>query len=104
MKYKDANGTILGYTQAGVKETQESAEALEYDCDVLIPAAAEQAINKYNVANIKAKIIGEAANGPITPFADDALLKKVMIKLGILSKITCLLHDCRAPLSFQIFC
>eukprot|EP00297_Palpitomonas_bilix_P024251 CAMPEP_0113901500 /NCGR_PEP_ID=MMETSP0780_2-20120614/21283_1 /TAXON_ID=652834 /ORGANISM="Palpitomonas bilix" /LENGTH=489 /DNA_ID=CAMNT_0000894109 /DNA_START=24 /DNA_END=1489 /DNA_ORIENTATION=+ /assembly_acc=CAM_ASM_000599 len=76
MKYKDANGTILGYTQAGVKETQESAEALEYDCDVLIPAAAEQAINKYNVANIKAKIIGEAANGPITPFADEALLKK----------------------------
>lgn len=75
--YKKANGTILGYSQAGVKETTETGELLEYDCDVLVPAAMEQAIHRGNAANIKAKVIGEAANGPVTPFADDILMKKV---------------------------
>ena len=50
-----------------------NAELLELDCDVLIPAAKEDQINRHNAPNIKAKIIAEGANGPVTANADAIL-------------------------------
>lgn len=50
-------------------------EMLEYACDILIPAALENQITRENAAKIKAKIIGEAANGPVTQEAESVLLK-----------------------------
>ena len=50
-------------------------ELLEMDVDVLIPAAMEGQITEYNASKIKAKLIMEAANGPITPSADSILYK-----------------------------
>jgi glutamate dehydrogenase len=53
-----------------------NSELLELDCDILIPAALENQITGENVQNVKAKLILELANGPITPDADVVLFKK----------------------------
>jgi glutamate dehydrogenase (NAD(P)+) len=57
---------------AGLRGTREMApdDVLGVDCDILLPAALENAINRKNVGQVKAKIIAELANGPITPTAD----------------------------------
>ena len=53
-----------------------NTDALELECDILIPAALENVINGENAPRVKAKIIGEAANGPLTPEAMKFLLAK----------------------------
>ncbi len=72
-QYRKANGSLHGF-EGG--EIIASGAALELDCDILIPAALENVIDKHNAPNIKAKIIGEAANGPLTPEADEILIAK----------------------------
>ena len=73
-KYQIENKTIRNYPKA--KFIKQSNLLMEHECDILIPAALENQITKENAANIKAKIIGEGANGPITPEAENILLKK----------------------------
>lgn len=63
----------------GAQNIKNTADALEIECDILIPAALENVINGSNAGRIKAKIIGEAANGPLTPEADKILNKKEVI-------------------------
>ena len=70
-KYKKDKSTILGFPDTETINT--SSDLLTYDCDILIPAALENAITLENVDNIKAKIICEAANGPISYRADKKL-------------------------------
>jgi glutamate dehydrogenase (NAD(P)+) len=60
----------------GATNFEKSSDALEMDCDILIPAALENVVNVENANRIKAKIIGEAANGPLTPEADEILNPK----------------------------
>ncbi len=70
--------SILNYP--GATNFAHSSAALEHPCDILIPAALEHVITDENAPRIKAKIIGEAANGPITFEAEQILLKmNVMI-------------------------
>ena len=70
-EYRKSTGSILNFE--GATNFEKSSDALEMDCDILIPAALENVINGENASRIKAKIIGEAANGPLTPDADEIL-------------------------------
>ena len=54
-------------------------ELLALDCDILIPAAMENQITSANAANVKARMVVEAANGPITPEADAILREKGVV-------------------------
>lgn len=75
LKYRSQNnGSILGFPGSQTLPSREAA--LELDCDILIPAALENQITIANAAQIKAKIIGEAANGPVSAEAEEILLKK----------------------------
>jgi len=61
-------------------------ELLELDCDVLIPAAKEDQISRHNASKIKAKVIAEGANGPVTANADALLDEKgIMVIPDILA-------------------
>nr|CAH7728875.1 unnamed protein product [Callosobruchus chinensis] len=74
--YRLANGTIVGFPNA----KKYDGNLLFHECDILVPAAAEKVIHKENADQVKAKVIAEAANGPLTPAADQMLLKRnVMI-------------------------
>ena len=73
-QYKKKTGSIKGFP--GSKFIPTSAEALELECDILIPAALENVINGENAPRVKAKIIGEGANGPLTPEADEVFVQK----------------------------
>ncbi|KIN63976.1 Glutamate dehydrogenase [Sulfitobacter noctilucicola] len=70
------HGSILGYPSSSVESAEEGAKMLETECDILIPAALEGVINLSNAENIKAPLIIEAANGPVTAGADDILRSK----------------------------
>ncbi|MEM6728712.1 MAG: Glu/Leu/Phe/Val dehydrogenase, partial [Pseudomonadota bacterium] len=67
-------GGVKGFP--GSTYTPDGAGALELACDILIPAALEGVIHQDNAARIKAPLIIEAANGPITAGADDSLTQK----------------------------
>ena len=67
-------GSIVDFP--GAKNIKNGTDLLEYECDILVPAALENQITSKNAANVKAKIIGEAANGPITKEAEDILTEK----------------------------
>jgi glutamate dehydrogenase (NAD(P)+) len=70
--WKGEHGTVQGFPGAS---DISNAQVLEVECDILIPAALENQITSRNAANIKARIIAEAANGPTTPDADEILFK-----------------------------
>ena len=73
-QYKvDNKGGVKGYSKAEYFE--DSKVLLEKECDILIPAAMEAVINRSNAAKIQAKLIAEAANGPVT-FAAETILKE----------------------------
>ena len=60
----------------GATNLAKNTDALELECDILIPAALENVVNAGNAPRLKCKIIGEAANGPLTPDADEECTKK----------------------------
>ncbi len=65
------SGGSLSELKGGDRIT--NAELVEIDCDVFAPCALEQVVTEENAAQVKAKVIVEGANGPLTPAADDIL-------------------------------
>jgi glutamate dehydrogenase (NAD(P)+) len=76
-QHRKATGSILNFP--GATNLEKSSDALELECDILIPAALENVINIDNAERVKAKIIGEAANGPCTPEADEIFARKGIV-------------------------
>jgi glutamate dehydrogenase (NAD(P)+) len=74
--HKKKTGSVADFPGA---RSISHTDALELDCDVLIPAALENQITMTNAHRINAKIIAEAANGPTTPGADQILFKRGML-------------------------
>jgi len=71
--YKEKTGQVLGLP--GSEEIR-ADELLALDCEILIPAALEDVIDGENAPAVKAKILAEAANGPVTPEGDAVLENK----------------------------
>ncbi|MDI6828139.1 MAG: Glu/Leu/Phe/Val dehydrogenase [Armatimonadota bacterium] len=72
LDHKNKTGSVIGFPGT---QPVSNEELLELDVDVLLPSALENVITGENASRIKAKIIGELANGPTTPEADDILYK-----------------------------
>lgn len=72
--HRKETGGILDFP--GAKNLASSSDALEYECDVLIPAALERQITGDNAPRVKAKIVAEAANGPLTADGEQILLDR----------------------------
>jgi glutamate dehydrogenase/leucine dehydrogenase len=72
-EHKNKTGSVLGFRGS---EEITNEELLELECAILVPAALENQITKSNAANVKAKLLAEAANGPTTPEADKILHEK----------------------------
>jgi glutamate dehydrogenase (NAD(P)+) len=70
LAHKAEHGTLAGFSGADAISNE---DLLLLDCDVLAPCALEQVITTDNAALVKARIICEGANGPITPAADEIL-------------------------------
>jgi glutamate dehydrogenase (NAD(P)+) len=72
-EHKSKTGSVAG---SGGTQSISNEALLELPCDLLIPAALENQIHSGNAANIKARLIAEAANGPTTPAADRILFER----------------------------
>lgn len=78
MAHKRECGSVVGLPET---VTITNDDLLAFDCDILIPAALECQVHAGNAADVKAKLVAEAANGPLTPGADALLREKGVIVL-----------------------
>ena len=72
-RHKKETGSVRGFDQA---EDVDQAQVLEVDCDILVPSAGASQINVQNAESIKAGIIAEGANAPVSPHADEILKER----------------------------
>ncbi|MEA3404066.1 MAG: Glu/Leu/Phe/Val dehydrogenase [Armatimonadota bacterium] len=75
IEHKAGTGSVVGFPDT---EEITNEELLTLECDVLIPAALENAIHEGNAGDVRARIIAEGANGPTTPAAQDILNEKAV--------------------------
>jgi glutamate dehydrogenase (NAD(P)+) len=73
LKHRKETGSLLDFP--GAENLGRREEALELECDILIPAALENQITAENAPRVRARIVAEAANGPVTAEAEAELLR-----------------------------
>lgn len=73
LRYARQHGTVSGYPQA---EPISNADLLQLECEVLMPCALENQITAANAGAVRAQIVAEGANGPLTPEADEMLISR----------------------------
>jgi glutamate dehydrogenase (NAD(P)+) len=78
LAHKEATGSVVGYPGATAISNE---DVLAHDCDILIPAALECQVRVDNAPNVKAKLIVEDANGPLTAAADEILQQRNVVVL-----------------------
>ncbi|MEL6140561.1 MAG: Glu/Leu/Phe/Val dehydrogenase [Bacteroidota bacterium] len=79
LKFRKEHGSILNYPGAESFGKDQRRIVMEFECDVLIPAALENQIDSDNADRIQAKIVAEAANGPVTSEAAEMLAKRGIV-------------------------
>ena len=78
LAHKEETGSVVGYPGSTLLSNK---DLLAYDCDVLIPAALECQVRVDNAHDVKAKLIVEDANGPLTAAADEILQQRNVVVL-----------------------
>lgn len=73
LEAKRRGGSVLAYADGGKAKAIDPDMLIAADCDILVPAALENQITSKNVDRVRARIILELANGPVTPTADRQL-------------------------------
>lgn len=74
LNWAKENDSLLGFPGATEQfQPSQIGRVLELPCDVLVPAAFQQVITQENARRVQAKVVAEAANGPVTPYAEDIL-------------------------------
>jgi glutamate dehydrogenase/leucine dehydrogenase len=76
MEHKEKTGSVVGFN--GAKQIT-NEEVLTTPCDILIPAALENAVTKQIAEKINASAVAEGANGPTTPEADKVLKERGIV-------------------------
>jgi len=72
-KHRLKYGTVLGFSPETCTSSNDKNEVLSCDADILVLAAFQQQLHVNNAKNVKAKVVVEAANGPVTPLAQNIL-------------------------------
>ena len=78
LAHKAEHGSVVGLPET---RTITNEDLLAWDCDVLIPAALECQVHADNAAAVRARLVVEAANAPVTPAADHILQDRGVIVL-----------------------
>jgi glutamate dehydrogenase (NAD(P)+) len=78
LAHKAQHGSVVGLPET---KTITNEDLLAYECDILIPAALECQVRDDNAAQVRARLIVEAANAPVTPEADDILQRSGVVVL-----------------------
>lgn len=76
-RHREVTGSIRNFP--GAETFEDSLAGLERECEILVPAALENQITSKNADRIKARIVGEAANGPTTKAGEEILLKRGIV-------------------------
>ena len=79
LRHRQHHGSILSFPGAQIYGKDKRRAVMEFECDILVPAALENQIDADNAPRVKAKIVAEAANGPVTADGSAVLAERGIV-------------------------